>query len=470
MLLWLWLLALNSALAGRPAPLTVLSGHLNHAPAGDTVRVELGTQHWQAVLGPGGDFRMELPGLQLPTPVSLAYAQQRTRLYLTPGDHLRLTLDFHDFDQSLRYSGRGANVNNYLAQALYKFEYGPAGDVPRPLDQFFHDTAPTEMRRRADAFRQQQLLFLATYAAAHPLPAAFRHDAEFGINLQWGTQLLDYVSYHRGHEEAGGAVSAAYFDFLAQVPMKELDQHFGRNIDENSAVALFISLYPNRLAPAGKLSSDPTEGPRLYRLATAELGEGRNRDNTIYTLVFRTLGTDLPSLLAFYPTFRLHNRDSTLARQLRATIAKRLVLGVGRPAPVFSLLDNTGKQVSLSDFRGKVVYLDFWGTWCGPCMREMQESAPALKKKFAGRDVVFVYISVGDAAAKWQQTLASQQFLGPNSVHLRSSTNEVAADYQVNGYPSYYLIDRAGRFIQLYASRPSDGDKTVAAIEQALAR
>lgn len=77
---------------------------------------------------------------------------------------------------------------------------------------------------------------------------------------------------------------------------------------------------------------------------------------------------------------------------------------------------------------------------------------------------------MGDPEAKWQQTLATKQFLSANSGHLRSPTPAVATDYQVNGYPSYYLLDREGRFIDLYTSRPSDGAKTVAAIEQALAR
>jgi cytochrome oxidase Cu insertion factor (SCO1/SenC/PrrC family) len=103
-------------------------------------------------------------------------------------------------------------------------------------------------------------------------------------------------------------------------------------------------------------------------------------------------------------------------------------------------------------------------------MHEMTEFSHDLKKQFEGRDVVFLYISVGDAEAKWQKTLVDKQFTSANSVHLRSSGSEEAIAYQVNGYPSYYLIDREGRFVQAYTSRPSEGAKTVAAIEQALAR
>jgi peroxiredoxin len=475
----LWLLALSSALAGPPkSPRTVFSGHLANAPAGDTVRLFVGEKRVKAPLSPSGDFRFEFDDLQgtTPTPVHFTYAQQSTRLYLLPGDQLRLTLDFKDFDHSLVYSGRGSDANNYMAQSLWKFEFGLADGVPRPKDQLKPTTTPTEMRRAADAFRQQRLAFLAAYTKAHPLPVASRRDAEFAINLQWATQLLDYVSYRRANAAPGEAapsevVPPAYFDFLQQAPLKELSQHLGRGLDENTAVMQFLYAYQDRLAPSGTLSTDPADGPRLYRLATSELGAGKIRDVEMQMLMMWKLEKDLPGALAFYPTFRLHNADSTLARTVRQSIAHRQRLVVGKPAPAFALLDNTGKQVSLADLRGKVVYLDFWGTWCAPCMREMTEFSHNLKKKFEGRDVVFLYISVGDPEDKWQKTLAESHFTSPNSVHLREPKEASASvAYQVNAYPTYWLIGRDGRIIDAHAPRPMEGEKTVAAIEQALAR
>lgn len=75
---------------------------------------------------------------------------------------------------------------------------------------------------------------------------------------------------------------------------------------------------------------------------------------------------------------------------------------------------------------------------------------------------------MGDSEEKWQQALIGKHFTGPNSVHLRAPSAGEAAAYQVNGYPSYYLIGRDGRLIKKYAPRPSDGAETVAAIEAAL--
>jgi len=470
-------LALSTALhllAGPPTapPVTRFGGHLAHAPAGDTVELWVGPQRVKTPLSASGDFQFEFKDLRTTTPVHFSYARQSTRLYLMPGDQLRLNLDFEDFDKSLTYSGRGAVVNNYMAQALWKFEFSPPGNEPRPLDQLTPATTPPDMRRRADAFRQKQLGFLANYAQAHRLPAAFRHDAALFIDVSWGTQLLRYAEYYRQQKNADGSprpvLPETYFGFLKEMPLREIGEHLGRGYDENTAVGWFISAYQERLLPTGHLPTDPAAGPRLYRLATAELGDTKARNMLMNIIMFGRLNDDLPGALAFYPTFRLHNRDSTTARNLRARLAQRQLLGEGQPAPAFTLTDNTGKKVSLSDFKGKVVYLDFWGTWCGPCMREMAEFAPTLKKQFEGRDLVFLYISVNDPEARWQQTLASQHFTSPNSVHLRSASGTEVEAYQVTDFPTYFLIGRDGRFLKVNASRPSGGAATVAALEAAL--
>ena len=216
MLLFLPALALAAALRGPvpPAPAT-LHGHLAHAPAGDTVRLNYG-RHFgprsaKTVPDAAGNFSIALQDLTAGTPVQFSYAGQHTNLYLTPGDDVGMALDFLHFDESLRYTGRGANASNYLAQALWKFEFGPAGALPRPVPTA--TTTAAQLRQLADAFRQARRAFLASYAKAHPLPADFQRNTALYIDLSWANTLLQYPGAYRALAKQEPTLPATYFGF-----------------------------------------------------------------------------------------------------------------------------------------------------------------------------------------------------------------------------------------------------------------
>jgi len=462
------LLGLGYPGATQPLPslatTTALSGHLDHAPGGDTLRLRIGTQLLKTPLSPTGDFKLLVPGLSQARHGSVSYARQQAVLYLTPGDQLHLTLDFPRFDESLRFTGRGANANNYLAQAFWRFE---AGQQPRPQDQLTATTTPGQARQAADAFRAQQLAFLATYGQQHPLPVDFQQLATGHITLQWAKLLLTYPETYLQLAQRAPDLPVDYYAFLRQLPATTFAPSAERSPVDNTMTIQCLRGYGYRLVPTGHLGTDPAVGERLYAQATADLGDTPVRDQAVYRLLGGQLATDLAGVRAAYPAFRKHNRDSTAARGLRQGILAMQDVQPGQAAPAFSLVDATGRTVSLSDFRGKVIFLDFWGTWCAPCLAEMPASE-ALRQHFAGRDVVFVYLSVNDPKEKWQRMLASRKLGTFQAVHLWSPDLKTAQAYQVSEYPSYYLIGRDGHLLATRAPRPSNTSEAVAAIEQAL--
>jgi peroxiredoxin len=144
-------------------------------------------------------------------------------------------------------------------------------------------------------------------------------------------------------------------------------------------------------------------------------------------------------------------------------------LAKGVAAPAFRLMDTTGKAVALSDFRGKVVYLDFWFTGCHPCMAEMP-ALGQLRAQFRGRDVVFVGISIETYVEGWKQTVAAHALGGPGSVQLLDPQGKYATRaYRVQGFPTYMVLGRDGRVLDSNAPRPSDNARVARELEQALA-
>jgi thiol-disulfide isomerase/thioredoxin len=115
-------------------------------------------------------------------------------------------------------------------------------------------------------------------------------------------------------------------------------------------------------------------------------------------------------------------------------------------APDFKLMAASGKQASLSDFRGKVVLLDFWATWCGPCVEELPVLV-ALQKKYESKGFTVVGVNMDSMGAP-----AVIDFVRQNALNypILLSGGDLPADYPVPGFPTAFLIDRRGAIIQRY--------------------
>ena len=113
-------------------------------------------------------------------------------------------------------------------------------------------------------------------------------------------------------------------------------------------------------------------------------------------------------------------------------------------APEFTLRSLDGVDVSLAEYRGSVVILDFWATWCKPCTRTFPE-LHALQQDYAERDVVLLVVSLDRSAQRARDHLVENGFATDNV--LWGSFEEaraVKALYGVGGIPRTFLIDRAG--------------------------
>jgi cytochrome c biogenesis protein CcmG/thiol:disulfide interchange protein DsbE len=116
----------------------------------------------------------------------------------------------------------------------------------------------------------------------------------------------------------------------------------------------------------------------------------------------------------------------------------------GKKAPNFRLEDLKGKKVELKHFKGKVVFLNFWATWCGPCKEEMP-SMEFLYNQFKEKDFVFLSISVDYAGVKpVKEFIEKHRYTFPV---LTDPKCEVLDLFEVKGIPTTLLIDKKGIMI-----------------------
>jgi thiol-disulfide isomerase/thioredoxin len=113
-------------------------------------------------------------------------------------------------------------------------------------------------------------------------------------------------------------------------------------------------------------------------------------------------------------------------------------------APAFSLDGLSGRRFELKQFKGKVVFLTFWATWCGPCKEELP-SIEALHRQFKGKEFAVLSVAVDlEGAGPVEKFIAKQ---GYTFYVLVDSKGETLDLYRIEGIPTTFLIDKKGRII-----------------------
>ncbi len=148
-----------------------------------------------------------------------------------------------------------------------------------------------------------------------------------------------------------------------------------------------------------------------------------------------------------------------LANSLNEHVVKE-----GDTAPSFTIRTDTGKTMGPEAFPGKVLILNFWASWCAPCVEEMP-SLDSLQKRFAGQGVTILGVSI-DTDAK-----AYRQFLSKTPVSFETAmetANRINVDYGTLQVPETYIIDRSGKVIKKIIGKETWNDERVINYVQSL--
>ena len=182
-------------------------------------------------------------------------------------------------------------------------------------------------------------------------------------------------------------------------------------------------------------------------------------------------GSKTPSIPQLYETYRVEFPNSPFLNVLEPGVKENLRFQNSRITDKdYHILTCDSTITSLEDavkpFKGKVVYIDVWATWCGPCLKEFQY-LPTLKEKAHNMDVVYLYISIDrpEERKKWEKTIAYHQLKGyhllVNEKLGKSLYTELGNERQILSIPCFVIIDKTGKIVIRHAAAPSEPEKVI---------
>ncbi len=405
-------------------------------------------------IGKSGKFELDVP-VNSAIDLTLKNGQEETNITLYPNQKIRLSLDYKNFDKSLKYSGDGALINNYNAAAILS-----TSEIPMAY------------------FKLQENDFIDSFKVvennAYQLLNKFADKAITQNDISVFNKKKDLLVYHFAHRKILYAdartyfakdldftpISDNYFDFLTPIKIERNDL-----LDDYSYTDFLNSYLKLKIAQAHHQDTNQNNLDATIAVIekdfTPAIQEYLLAKQTLNCIKFEN-NPDMVSKL--YEVFVSHSQYNLYNAVVDSALVTFNKLKKGNEAPIIKAKDENGNSFSSDRYRGKVIYVDVWASWCGPCKREIP-FAKKLYEELNGDDIVFLNVSIDADAAQWREALIKHQPNGINVIDYENGKAKISNDYAIQGIPHYIIIDSDGNIADSNAPRPSgDALKTLKAV------
>ena len=363
-------------------------------PKGELVTFSNQDTTYSTTATANGTFTISF-NLDSTTYLNFGHGIETTAMYVHPGDKIKLTIDTELFDETIEY--KGSSSSSFLAKK-YLLEEG---------NDFFG-----------------KVYYMSSGEAYKAVLDSFKIDVinEFGeitdsafINSEI-TSIDEKNTYFIGSQEKLANYSVDVKTYMWETRAIARDFNFYAAIDSLNSID--FNNMAEQYAAAFQAS--------LNNVTDAEF---------IVTAKERITKTT----------------DSWLERKTAVDNMPK----EGEPAIDFNYPDIEGNEFSLSSFKGDLVYVDVWATWCGPCKAEIP-SLQKLETDYHGKDITFMSVSVDTDKEDWEKMVAEKELGG---VQLwADGWSKITKDYAIFGIPRFLLFDAKGNVISTNAPRPSSDE------------
>ncbi|MCZ4695599.1 TlpA family protein disulfide reductase [Ancylomarina euxinus] len=371
-------------------------------------------------------FELEI-GLERPSYFRLG----RNTLYLQPGYNMEIYLDYNS-PVNAKFKGIGAEPNRYLKHKPFPKggSFLEAGKIMK--SNCSYEFVKKEIENRLLAYMDSLTMtpnltenFIELEKTRNYLNAAISFNS-YPAYLGFAGKFKDEDEYKAALDEVAKIVPA---DFHKYVGLAGVQSSY-LQLEEFRTVVFKNLLHDDKL------------------LFTNEI------DDFVKTyMIINQLGSQGPvkEVLSEKVKVAQELKTDDYKSVLNQAFEKYNSLLPGQLAPDFQLTDLKGKRVSKTDFKGKILVVDIWATWCGPCKAE-SPYFEALAKEFANEELAFISVCIDSEDAVWRKYLEKHE---KTSLQYMAERSEFQA-YFMNGIPRFMVFDKKGKIIDAFAPRPSD--------------
>ncbi|MEP3837705.1 MAG: TlpA disulfide reductase family protein [Algibacter sp.] len=371
----------------------------------------------------------------------------RVTMYLTNGGTYNLTFDEKKMVDTAVLTGPAPNPSVYLMTKDKRV------DSLRGMSFTKYITlGPEEFKTKATLIKENLLEYLMSFS---DMPKDFvKFEREEIINYY----LLYLIRYEYIHGQVVGELDTFRVNDQFLEELEGVDYY---NEDAFRSRGYYKSLVKEYFEFQAKKIAEKT-GSNYHVTKLKTFGEIPN-EHIKNTLLARAVSSDLseiPNLDDFYNTFLTVSTSKENNENATKRYKELKKLSEGSPSPVFTdYINHAGGTSSLSDFKGKYVYIDIWATWCVPCLKEV----PFLKKveeKYHGKNIEFVSVSIDLKRMEdaWRKMVTNKELSGIQLLADNAWSSNLIKEYQIKSIPRFILIDPNGNIIAAKAPRPSSAN------------
>jgi thiol-disulfide isomerase/thioredoxin len=368
-----------------------------------------------------------------------------------PEYNLILNADASYIKETLKFAGKGSAINNFRVEYNAEFE----NDIDLLIKQgYIRDFNTDEYTDYIDNLYKKKLDFLMVKNAQMPFGNEEYNFERIRIEYENYEKLLYFTAQNAYENRLNKPLEPS-------TKMQSAIYNVKINQEQHTKNPYYISFCCNLLQYEyeRKIQKEMRK-PILYEqyILAKQMFNSNTLQYVTFDLINNAFGLQqYQQIETVYKQYMEQCNLINLCDFLKQRHEYSNVVESGKPINNFSFIDESGAQHYISDFVGKAVYIDFWASWCIPCIDQIPEFKK-LEKEFAEKNINFIKINLDNSSFIWQKKSKDLQIEENNFFAPNSFKSESAKAFNVTSIPAFFILDKNGSVFNANPDRPSGSE------------